>query len=205
MFVQQLTGINVVMFYTSKILGSVWTDTDTVMKVVTILQAVQCLITILSSPFMDRAGRKPLLIAASIGVVAGIALMNVHFFDHSTSSSLCVVGMFVYVGAFSFGMGAIPWFIMGELFHPEVKGLASSVATFVNWMLAFVVTKTVTSMQDAFGGGDIGQGWLFSLYGAICFCGIFFIHFVIPETKGKPYRVLEQELMGRMTYSDIDG
>eukprot|EP01061_Rhynchopus_euleeides_P010670 TRINITY_DN2018_c0_g7_i1.p2 TRINITY_DN2018_c0_g7~~TRINITY_DN2018_c0_g7_i1.p2 ORF type:complete len:545 (+),score=228.52 TRINITY_DN2018_c0_g7_i1:62-1636(+) len=204
MFVQQLTGINAVMFYASKILGLVWTDSDTVMKVVTVLQAAQCVTTILSAPLMDRAGRKPLLIGASVGLCVGVVVMNSYFFHADTPKELAVVGIFIYVVSFACGMGAIPWFIMGELFHPEVKGLASSVATMTNWLLSFGITKSASKMQDGFGGGDIGQGWVFTLYGCVCFLGIFFVYFVIPETKGKSYRVLEQELMGRQTYSDIE-
>ena len=203
MVVQQMTGVNVVMFYTSKILSEVWSNQDTINKLVVALQALQLLLTIVLSPLVDRFGRKPLLIFAGTGICVFIGVMNIHFFDSSTSKAFTVIGFYGYVAAFSMGMGAIPWFIMGELFHPDVKGVASSIATLTNWSVSFFVTKTVTSFQTAFGGGAEGMGWLFTMYGCTCFVGILFIIAFVPETKGIPYKELEQKLLGKQGYSEI--
>ncbi|KAJ9458813.1 hypothetical protein DIPPA_24414 [Diplonema papillatum] len=40
------------------------------------------------------------------------------------------------------------------------------------------------------------MGWVFSAYGISCTLGALFILFCIPETKGKPYAVIEAELRG---------
>ena len=71
--------------------------------------------------------------------------------------------------------GAIPWFLMGEIFPPEVKGLASSVATACNWILSLIITKTVTALTDAYGGPPTGLGGVFLTYGAVCFLGAIFV------------------------------
>eukprot|EP01060_Flectonema_neradi_P016420 TRINITY_DN2300_c0_g3_i2.p1 TRINITY_DN2300_c0_g3~~TRINITY_DN2300_c0_g3_i2.p1 ORF type:complete len:438 (+),score=91.66 TRINITY_DN2300_c0_g3_i2:262-1575(+) len=214
MFVQQLSGINAVMFYASKILGTVWTDDDTVNQVAVGVQAMQFLLTIVAAPIVDKAGRKAMLTIASVGLVFCCMAMSSYYFWASTvPKGILILGFYGYVAFFSMGMGAVPWFIMGEIFHPEVKGISSAIATMCNWLLSFAITKTVDTFVKAFstnsdpsdinGETPSGHGWLFVMYGSVCFLGVFFIRFVLPETKGKSYAVLEKELMGRNSYAEI--
>ena len=93
--------------------------------------------------------------------------------------------------------GAIPWFLMGEIFPPEVKGLASSVATSINWILSLVITKTVTALTDAYGGPPKGLGGVFLTYGAVCFLGAIFVkvrraHAFLLATSSVSYAVSER-------------
>ena len=213
MFVQQLSGINAVMFYASKILGTVWTDDDTVNKFAVGVQAMQFFLTIVAAPIVDKAGRKAMLTVASVGLVICCMLMSSYYFwSSSVPKAMLIIGFYGYVAFFSMGMGAVPWFIMGEIFHPEVKGIFSAIATMTNWLLSFVITKTVDTMVKAFSNADpmdpngetsAGHGWLFVMYGSVCFLGVFFIRFILPETKGKSYAVLEKELLGRNSYNEI--
>jgi len=72
---------------------------------------------------------------------------------------------------FSTGMGAIPWSIMGEIFHPRVQAPAASIATAVNWTLSFGISYSVipltTIFQHTFSDAFVvkhphaGQGALF--------------------------------------------
>ena len=96
-------------------------------------------------------------------------------------------GLYSYIFFFASGLGAIPWFLMGEIFPAEVKGVASSIATAVNWGLSFVITKTVNMETDALGGQPKGLGGVFAGYGVICLLGIAFVICFVPETKGKSF------------------
>ena len=109
---------------------------------------------------------------------------------------VAAIALYAYVGFFSCGMGAIPWFLMGEIFPAEIKGLASSVATAINWSLAFLITKTVGSLTTLYGGPPTGLGGVFVTYGCVCFLGAIFVKLVIPETKGKSFEQIQRELGG---------
>ncbi|GMP99898.1 hypothetical protein CsSME_00047203 [Camellia sinensis var. sinensis] len=54
------------------------------------------------------------------------------------SPIFAVTGILVYIGSFSIGMGAVPWVIMSEIFPINVKGIAGSLATLVNWIMAWL-------------------------------------------------------------------
>ncbi|CAI9107938.1 OLC1v1007423C1 [Oldenlandia corymbosa var. corymbosa] len=166
MVIQQFGGINGVCFYTSSIFESAGFDP----ALGTIIYAIlQIIITAMGASLIDRAGRKPLLL------------------DHGIAQNavpvLAVTGILVYIGAFSAGMGAVPWVVMSEIFPINIKGVAGSLATLVNWFGAWACSYTFNYLMvwSSFG--------TFMLYAAVYVLAIFFVIFVVPETKG---RTLEQ-------------
>jgi len=219
MFAQQLSGINAVMFYAGQIFAAVpGTSDDTANTYSTGMQGMQVIVTLASAFFMDKLGRRALLLFAGVGQLLGAACLIVYYLGASCTRDsdgniltasmgvFPVISLYAYVFFFSCGMGAIPWFIMGEIFKPNVKGLASSIATAVNWLLSFAITETVDSFKDAFedilkpslpNAINTGMGGLFLLYGIICGLGVVFIFFFVPETKGLSAREVQHKLAGK--------
>lgn len=93
---------------------------------------------------------------------------------------LPLTSLILFIAAFGVGAGPMPWLMFGEILPARVKGPGSSVATFTNWFLAFVVTLTFVDIQEA-----IGSSGAFWMFGGFCVLGILFTIFVLPETKGK--------------------
>lgn len=79
--------------------------------------------------------------------------------------------------------------MLGELFAPDIKGLAGSISATSNWTLAFIVTKTYNNLRDT-----LGVGPTFWLYTVISLVGIVFIYFAVPETKGKSLSSIQKML-----------
>ncbi|XP_027097486.1 sugar transporter ERD6-like 7 [Coffea eugenioides] len=186
MVVQQLGGINGVCFYTSSIFETAGFNPDVGTTTYAILQVV---ITGLGATLVDRAGRKPLLLVSGAGLVIGCLLtgisfyLKVHELALKTVPVLAVTGVLVYIGSFSAGMGAVPWVVMSEIFPINIKGVAGSLATLVNWFGAWLCSYTFNYLMTWSSPGT------FILYAAINALGILFVTIVVPETKG---RSLEQ-------------
>jgi len=208
---QQFSGINAVMFYSGGILEDVYPSSTTTANHWALgIQVMQVCITIIIAPFMDRAGRRFLLILSMTGMCCSTVLLAVFYLkndpatnDASVASNhtlrcVAVVGLYAYVAFFSCGLGAIPWAMMGELFPIRVKGTASSIATLVNWLGSFVITKTLDNLTSAFGPSPDphhkGRGWVFVLYGSICMLGLILTIAIVPETKGKSLELVQREL-----------
>ncbi|CAL5353864.1 unnamed protein product [Camellia sinensis] len=145
MVCQQLGGINGICFYVASIFDTAGFPSSTG----TIIYAcIQVPITALGATLIDKAGRKPLLLVSGSGLVIGCALtaisfyLEVHEIAVNASPILAVTGILVYIGAFSVGMGAVPWVIMSEIFPINVKGVGGSLATLVNWFIAWLVSYT---------------------------------------------------------------
>lgn len=93
---------------------------------------------------------------------------------------LPLVSLITFIAAFGIGAGPIPWLVPGEILPAKIKGPCISIASFSNWLAAFIVTKTFVSIQAAI--TNAGAFWLF---GSFCFIGSLFALFILPETKGK--------------------
>ncbi|EYU43551.1 hypothetical protein ABFS82_04G023500 [Erythranthe guttata] len=186
MVCQQFGGINGICFYTSSIFESSGFPADVGTIIYAILQVV---ITALGATLIDRAGRKPLLVVSGAGLVLGCLLTGSSFYlkDQGLASevtpALAVTGILVYIGAFSVGMGAVPWVVMSEIFPINIKGVAGSLATLVNWFGAWAVSYTFNFLMSWSSYGT------FVLYAAVNALAIVFVIKVVPETKG---RTLEQ-------------
>lgn len=197
MFFLQLSGINIVIFYTSSIFKAANTGIDS--ELATILVGVmQVLATFVASMVVDRVGRRVLLLI-SISVMAVCKLiLGVYFLlkdqDEKSVASigfLPVLALCLYIIVFSLGFGPIPWLMVGELFAPDMKGVAGSAAGSFSWLFAFAVTKSFASVQSA-----IGAGPTFFMLAGFSTVGTVFVWFIVPETKGKTLAEIQVMLGG---------
>uniref|UniRef100_A0A7N0V2H4 Major facilitator superfamily (MFS) profile domain-containing protein n=1 Tax=Kalanchoe fedtschenkoi TaxID=63787 RepID=A0A7N0V2H4_KALFE len=187
LILQQMSGINGVLFYTSTIFAAAGITSSNVATFG--LGAVQVVATGVTTWLVDRAGRRLLLIISSVGMTISLAVVAIAFFledviseDSSLYSILgymSVAGVVAMVIAFSLGIGAIPWVIMSEILPVSIKGLAGSVATLSNWLFAFVVTMTANLLLTWSKGGT------FAIYMVISAFTVAFVSLWVPETKGK--------------------
>ncbi|XP_076665642.1 facilitated trehalose transporter Tret1-2 homolog [Andrena cerasifolii] len=195
MIFQQLSGVNTVIFYSSDIFTKAGKSLNP--KYASIIVGVMQIVGVfLSTLIVDRLGRRILLLASIILLFLTSFILGVYFYlsenkpDISEEISwLPLVVVCVFIIMFNLGFGPIPWMMLGEIFAPEVKGMAASSAGVLNWILAFVVTKFYTDLKGAMDAS--GTFWLYAGFSAI---GIFFVYFLIPETKGKSLDEIQREL-----------
>ncbi|KAG7967426.1 hypothetical protein I3843_08G098500 [Carya illinoinensis] len=186
MVCQQFGGINGICFYT----GEIFETAGFSSSIGTITYAcLQVVVTGLGAAFIDRAGRKPLLLVSASGLVLGCILAAIAFYMKAHELALqavpilAVTGILLYIGSFSIGMGAVPWVVMSEIFPINIKGRGGSLATLVNWFGAWLCSYTFNFLMSWSSYGT------FILYAAINALAIVFVVTVVPETKG---RTLEQ-------------
>ena len=104
---------------------------------------------------------------------------------------LPLASLSIYMIAFSLGFGPIPWLILGEIFSNELKPFAGPICGFINWFIGFLITFLFGSVSAA-----IGIGQTFWLFAVINVFGVFFIIFMVPETKGKTLPEIQKMLVG---------
>ncbi|KNA12018.1 hypothetical protein SOVF_129750 [Spinacia oleracea] len=187
LILQQLSGINGVLFYSSTIFKEAGVSSSNAATVG--LGAVQVVATMVTTWLVDKSGRRFLLIVSSAGMTFSLLVVAASFFLkdivsdesawYSAFSILSVVGVVAMVVCFSLGIGAIPWIIMSEILPINIKGLAGSIATLANWFVAWVVTMTANIMLSWNSGGT------FSIYMVVCAFTVAFVYLWVPETKGR--------------------
>ncbi|KAL1536374.1 sugar transporter ERD6-like 6 isoform X2 [Salvia divinorum] len=182
---QQLSGINGVLFYSSSIFQSAGISSG---KAATCgIGAIQVIVTGISTALVDKAGRRILLIVSSALMTASSLLVATMFYlqdilpekSHSILQVLALVGLLIMVIGFSVGLGAVPWVIMSEILPVSIKSLAGSVATLANWFSASVVTMTANLLLTWSSGGT------FVIYASVSAFTVAFVALWVPETKGK--------------------
>jgi SP family facilitated glucose transporter-like MFS transporter 8 len=188
MIFQQFSGINAVIFFAAEILkdaGMANADLGALL-----IMLVQVFMTVVACYLVDRAGRKILLISAALGMCFFAGTIGLYFYlkevHNHTLNWLSLVSLFGYVIFFSLGLGAVPWIIMSEVFPERVRGIASSVATVLNWICSFILTKFFAQMKEAI--TDYGTFWFFSV---MCLGCAIFVQLVVPETKGRSLEEIE--------------
>jgi len=206
--IQQLTGINVVMYYAPKIFQIAGFATHAEQMWGTVLVGcVNVLATFIAIFFVDKLGRKPIMYGGFI--VMGLAMTAVGLCfkfglenhpaiqDEVAKQVVSPVLSFVAIGCllifiigFAASAGPIIWVICAEIFPLAGRDLGITVTTCTNWIVNGIVGMTFLSLLNGFGHGNT-----FLLYGGIEI--LFIIVFIkwTPETKGVSLEEIEANLM----------
>nr|CAD7462899.1 unnamed protein product [Timema tahoe] len=148
---RQLGGINALTFYTVDIFKEAGSSMSPYVSSA-VLGLVEFLMTLATFTFVDRLGRRTLLLLSSIlmgACLTGISLLGylkVFGYDVTLVEWLPLVLFALYLSAFSVGFGPIPWFMMAELIPTESKGWVTGVVATVNWLAMFLVTQLFPGM-----------------------------------------------------------
>jgi sugar porter (SP) family MFS transporter len=188
---QQITGINAVIYYANEIFDRAGFTTAKEQADATLFAvgAVNVLATFIAVAFVDRFGRKPLLLAGLIGMGASLTAIGFAFlsFDGGTSGGtpttlgiLTLVCLVVYIASFAFSLGPVVWTIISEIYPNRIRGRAIAVATAANWAAAFLVSQFFLTLLD-----DIGESATFWLFAASTVAAYLWISAKVPETKGR--------------------
>ncbi|HXQ32661.1 MAG TPA: MFS transporter, partial [Anaerolineales bacterium] len=185
----QITGINTVLYYGSIIVSEHFPGQSTSMALIAnvIIGTVNVLFTIVAMIFLDRWGRRAILMIASGGMAVALTLLVIGF-NVGVSPLLMLASILLYVAFFALGMGPGPWLIISEIFPTKVRGRAASIATSTLWSGTLLVTFTFLTLVKI-----LNLWGTFALFGALsAFCCIF-VWKMVPETKGRTLEQIQQE------------
>ncbi|KAL5156034.1 Sugar transporter ERD6-like 5 [Glycine soja] len=172
MILQQFGGINGIVFYANSIfISSGFSESIGTIAIV----AVKIPMTTIGVLLMDKSGRRPLLLVSAVGTCVGCFLAALSFVLQDlhkwkgVSPILALVGVLVYVGSYSIGMGAIPWVIMSEIFPINVKGSAGSLVTLVSWLCSWIISYAFNFLMSWSSAGT------FFMFSGICGFTVLFV------------------------------
>jgi SP family galactose:H+ symporter-like MFS transporter len=191
---QQITGINTVIYYAPTIIEGAGIKSDAVSILATTgIGFVNFFFTIVGMHFVDRAGRRPLLLISLFGMAIFLAGLALAFQVPELRQSLgvaVVVFLMGYVAAFAIGLGPVFWLLISEIYPDNIRAKAGSIATIANWGSNFIVALVFPILVGAIGQGN--SFWVFALFTGLA---IVFVYFLVPETKGRALDQIQQELV----------
>ena len=209
---QQVTGINTVIYYAPTIFKSTGFGASASILATVGVGLVNVGATVCAVLLVDRVGRRPLLLVGLTGMALALGGLSAVFFLPSLSGvvGLAAVGsLMLYVGFFAIGMGPVFWLLISEIYPLQVRGSAMGVVTVANWAANLLVSLTFLTLINggAFSGfefGGIGKTGTFGLYAGLSVLSLLFVYWKVPETKGRSLEDIEADLRGGTSgkYSD---
>jgi MFS transporter, SP family, sugar:H+ symporter len=187
---QQFVGINVIFYYSSVLWRAVGFSEQDSLIITVITSVTNIITTLVAIAFVDKFGRKPLLILGSIGMTVTLGTLAVVFGGASLDAAgnptltgsngiIALLAANLYVFCFGFSWGPIVWVMLGEMFNNQIRGAALSIAAAVQWIANFLVSTTFPPLKD------LGLGTAYGLYTISAAISLFFVILLVKETKGK--------------------
>ncbi|KAH9474495.1 Myo-inositol transporter 1 [Psilocybe cubensis] len=188
---QQLCGFNTLMYYSATLFKEIGFDQPTAVGL--IVSGTNFIFTLVALKWIDKIGRRNIMIWSAPGMIFGLTLASISFFymtkktngnlidgtQYSTTwSALVLLSMILFVASYATGLGNVPW-QQGELFSLEVRGIGTSLATATNWAGNLIIGSTYLSLM-----AKITPSGAFGFYAGLCLLGWIFVLCCFPETAG---------------------
>jgi sugar porter (SP) family MFS transporter len=186
---QQITGINVPLYYGPHLLGPllegsnkslVWTTIAGV-EVTALMTVVNVVATYFGFRYIDRIGRRRLSMGGYGGMIvfALIAAAGLGFLHGTPRTVLTMLGLCGFIASFAVGVGGTGWTLQGETFPTEIRGQAASAGATADWLANFALVEVFPTWNSG-----IGLDWVLVCFAGLCAMAIVFVYRYLPETKG---------------------
>jgi MFS transporter, SP family, arabinose:H+ symporter len=186
---QQITGINTVLFYGSIIFKehvANQSNTSAVFANV-VVGVINFLMTMVALGLIDKLGRRPLLMISTAMMAICQAALGFAFLLKAPPATLVLTIVLCCVAAFAVGLGPGFWVLLSEIFPTRIRGRAMSIATICLWIACTVLTMTFLSLVKA-----VSATGAFLVYSGMCVVTLFIVWRFVPETKGRTLEEIER-------------
>lgn len=186
---QQFCGINVVFNYTSTIFESAGANLDRQLLETVSIGFVNLVFTLIAMWQVDKLGRRPLMLAGSLGLSI-IYILLAFILQNGFSTTILSLFVLLAIALYATSLAPVTWVLISEIFPNKIRGQASSMAIVALWIAYFILVFTFPILAKA-----IGTYGPFYLYAVICLLGFLFIRSKVKETKGQTLEQLEQSFV----------
>jgi len=190
---QQLTGMNVVMYYAPRIFQGMGYATAAQMWFTVLVGLVNVLATFIAIGLVDKLGRKPILYIGFVVMTLGLGVVGtmMHLgIDSHGEQLFTVVMLLVFIVGFAMSAGPLIWTLCSEIQPLKGRDFGIGCSTFTNWVANWLVGVSFLPLLNG-----IGQAETFWLYAAFNAVFIVLTFWLVPETKGVTLEQIERNLM----------
>lgn len=187
---QQITGINTIMYYAPKIFAQIGQSNDTALLQTIAIGGTNLVFTVIAMLFIDRFGRKFLILTGSMGMTMMLAGLSLLYFFEEATGMLVLIFILGYIAFFAASLGPALWVVVSEIFPNRLRSKGMSVAVIALWVAASIVAIVFPIMLEALSGAVT-----FMIFALICMINFWYVLKFVPETKGKTLEELEKELI----------
>ena len=198
---QQLTGINSIMYYGSRVLEESGFSETAALLANTNFGLAAVIGGIFALRNMDRLDRRKtffigLFLTTICHCLVGIAGMLLPEGNPARPYVILVLITAFVLSMQSF-LNIAVWVWLAEIFPLEIRGLAIGIAVFFGWFVNGLLALYVPTLLNALG---LGTFFLFAIIGVIM---LGFLWHEVPETRGRSLEALEEDLLDGEIYKTL--
>ncbi|THU36097.1 sugar porter family MFS transporter [Niastella caeni] len=186
----QVSGINAIIYYAPRIFEMTGLGRSSSLLSTVGIGVVNFIFTLIALNFIDRIGRKTLMLIGSIGLISTLGLVAQAFYTHNFSGWAVTVYLLVYIAFFAFSQGAVIWVFMAEIFPNQVRAKGQTLGSFTHWIMAAIIAFSFPMLAEKLGGGNT-----FLFFCIMMVLQLLFVWKVMPETKGKSLEQIERSII----------
>ncbi len=185
----QLSGINAIIYYAPRIFEMAGFDKAQAYLQPVYIGAANLLFTLLAMSFIDKFGRKKLLLIGSVGMIVFLGLTSMAF--NGAANSNVMIYLIGFIAFFAFSQGAVIWVFISEIFPNSVRSQGGSLGSFTHWIMAAIISWTFPVIVE---GSPKGGYYSFVFYSVMMLLHLVFVWKFLPETKGRSLETIQKEL-----------
>lgn len=192
--IQQFTGFNSLMYFSTTIFETIGFDNPTAVSI--IIAATNFVFTVVAMCIIDIVGRRRILLWAIPGMCISLVVCAIAFhflgikFDSSSHVQIAqtgitgwgivvIVGMVLFVATYAIGIGNSAWTGVELFSDVNVRSVGGMFAAATNWSGSLVIASTFLTML-----ANITPSGTFAFFAGLCFISFLFVYFLLPEVSG---------------------
>lgn len=189
--VQQVTGVNSIMYYGTQILMNAGFSTEAALIGNIANGIISVVATIVGIWLLGRVGCRKILLTGQAGTTVALLLIGIFSLVLKGSPFLPYIVLSLTVTFLAFQQGAISpvtWLMLAEIFPLRLRGLGMGISVFCLWITNFIIGLTFPVLL-----GKFGLSSTFFVFVGLGLIAIAFVYRYVPETRGCSLEQLENK------------
>jgi MFS transporter, SP family, xylose:H+ symportor len=209
----QLSGVNALWYYAPAIFKMAGASAQAAMLQPVILGVINLIFTMLALMIIDHFGRRKLMLVGSIGYILSLGSVAWAFYTYADAFRVAaqaienhteipadvlattgvggfvvMASLLVFVASHAFGQGAVIWVFISEIFPNRIRARGQALGSFTHWFMDAIICWTFPIIAAKSGGNT------FAFYGLMMVLQLFWVVWIMPETKGVPLEEIQKKL-----------
>ena len=186
----QVSGINAIIYYAPRIFEMTGLGRSSSLLSTVGIGAVNFIFTLVAINFIDKIGRRTLMMIGSFGLILTLGLVSLSFYTQSFGGWNVTIYLLVYIAFFAFSQGAVIWVFISEIFPNGVRAKGQTLGSTTHWVMAAIIAFSFPMLAEKLGGGHT-----FLFFSVMMVVQLLFVWKLMPETKGRSLEQIERTLV----------
>ncbi|WP_028069778.1 sugar porter family MFS transporter [Sphingobacterium thalpophilum] len=185
----QLSGINAIIYYAPRVFEMAGLGAQGSLLSTVGIGLINFIFTLVAINFIDKVGRRKLMLIGSVGLIVSLALVSQAFYTGQTTGFAITIYLMSFIAFFAFSQGAVIWVFISEIFPNDVRAKGQTFGSLTHWVMAAIITFCFPALTELLGGGGT-----FLVFAVFMLLQLIYVLRFMPETKGRSLEDMGQTI-----------